>query len=127
MLRLPAGGTIFRLGSILLKNTLVWSASATSVTREGMGANLRRVSKHRCESISREDALAGVFQQHRSRAGIGRRAANFRRGSDTADHPLDPNDPDQGAFHIDAIWLDADANIYLARFDHMVSKLTRLR
>ncbi len=26
-----------------------------------------------------------------------------------------------------ASWLDADENIYLAQFDHMVSKLTRMR
>ena len=36
-------------------------------------------------------------------------------------------DERQGAFHIHGIWLDADENIYLAQFDHMVSKLTRMR
>jgi len=39
----------------------------------------------------------------------------------------DRNDPYEGAFHIHGIWLDADENIYLAHFDHAVSKLTRLR
>ena len=37
------------------------------------------------------------------------------------------DDPYQGAFHIHGLWLDAEENIYLAQFDHMVSKLTRLR
>ena len=36
------------------------------------------------------------------------------------------NDPYERAFHIHGIWLDADENIYLAHFDHAVSKLTRL-
>ena len=39
----------------------------------------------------------------------------------------DRNDPYEGAFHIHGLWLDADENIYLAQFDHMVSKLTRMR
>jgi streptogramin lyase len=38
----------------------------------------------------------------------------------------DRDDPYNGAFHIHGIWLDAAENIYLAQFDHMVSKLTRL-
>ena len=38
----------------------------------------------------------------------------------------DRNDPYAGAFHIHGIWLDAAENIYIAQFDHMVSKLTRL-
>jgi hypothetical protein len=37
------------------------------------------------------------------------------------------NDPYPEAFHIHGIWLDAEENIYLAQFDHMVSKLTRLK
>ena len=36
------------------------------------------------------------------------------------------DDPYKGAFHIHGIWLDAQENIYLAQFDHMVSKLTRV-
>ena len=38
----------------------------------------------------------------------------------------DRDDPYEGAFHIHGIWLDAAENIYLAQFDHMVSKLTRI-
>lgn len=37
------------------------------------------------------------------------------------------NDPYPEAFHIHGIWLDGEENVYLAQFDHMVSKLTRLK
>jgi DNA-binding beta-propeller fold protein YncE len=37
-----------------------------------------------------------------------------------------PDDPFEGAFNVHGIWLDADENIYLAQFDRVVSKLTRI-
>ncbi len=36
------------------------------------------------------------------------------------------NEPYEGAFNIHGIWIDANENIYLAHFDKVVSKLTRL-
>jgi uncharacterized protein (DUF924 family) len=40
---------------------------------------------------------------------------------------LGHNEPFAGAFNVHGIWLDADENIYLAQFDRVVSKLTRMK